>query len=102
MSDEVTTVSPRVFYTLALEDEPDAHVEERLLLQSLLEPELVRNVAGEQSTPTEAEVSQALQVVGVDIACVESRMPDLIPAFQANGFTQEFRAAGLRCLRAEA
>lgn len=102
MSDEVTTVSPRVFYTLALEDEPDAHVEERLLLQSVLEPELVRNVAGEQSTPTEAEVSQALRVVGVDIACVESRMPYLIPPFRANGYTQEFRAAGLRCLRAEA
>lgn len=99
MSDEVTTVSPRVFYTLALEDEPEAHVKERLLLQSLLEPELVTNVAGEQPTPTEAAVSQALRAVGVDIACVARRMSDPIPALQAGGYTDEFQAAGLKCLR---
>ena len=77
MSDEVTTVSPRVFYTLALEDEPEAHVEERLLLQSILEPELVQERRRErQSTPTGAEVAQALEAVGVDIACAADRMPE--------------------------
>jgi hypothetical protein len=103
MSGDVTTVSPRVFYTLALEDEPEAHVDERLLLQSLLEPELVENVTGERTRPAEeAEIGEALRVVGVDVACVDARSPELLPVFEAQGYTEAFKAAGLSCVRTAA
>ena len=43
MSGDVTTVSPRVFYTAALDDVTEGgHVSERLLLQAVVEPGLSR------------------------------------------------------------
>ena len=103
MSGDVTTVSPRVFYTLALDDEPDAHVDERLLLQSILEPELVRNVVGSDKRPSsDAEVARALDAVGVDIACAADRMPEALETLGAAGFSEPFRAGELTCVRAPA
>jgi hypothetical protein len=102
MSGDVTTVSPRVYYTLALED-PDAHVEERLLLQSLLEPELVSRVTGSAvGPPSDAEVARALRVVGVDVACADDQMPASLEALEAAGYAQAFQASGLTCLQAPA
>jgi hypothetical protein len=99
-SGNVTTVSPRVFYTTALEDVPEAHVEERLLLQSILEPELVATVTGVSERPRdEPAVGRALRLVGVDIACVENRSLKALETLQAAGYSPTFRTAGLTCLQ---
>jgi hypothetical protein len=101
VSGDVKTVSPRVFYTLALEDVPDAHVEERLLLQSLLEPELVANVTGARARPPdEEEIARALELVGVDVACAAGGMQESLEPVEAAGYTEPFQAAGLTCLEA--
>ena len=94
-SGNVTTVSPRVFYTRALEDVPEAHVQERLLLQSLLEPHLVASPGG---VDDEAEIARALGLVGVDLACVRNRRNDSLQALEAAGYSPTLRAAGLTCL----
>ncbi|HSE80806.1 MAG TPA: DUF6077 domain-containing protein [Gaiellaceae bacterium] len=100
MSGNVTTVSPRVFYTRALEDVPEAFVQERLLLQSILEPELVATVTGVSERPRdESAVGRALRLVGVDVACVESRRLGALETLQAAGYSPTFRTAGLTCLQ---
>jgi hypothetical protein len=100
MSDDVTTVSPRAFYVRALDEEPAAHVLDRLVLQSLLEPGL-RSTIPElpQEAPTDAEVEQALEAVSVDLACVRRRPREARQALRAAGYRPEFRTAGLTCLR---
>jgi hypothetical protein len=98
-SGDVTTVSPRVFYTLALEDEPEAYVEERVLLQSLLEPELV---AALTTVPEGAddgrEIARALRLVGVDVACIQTRRNGALRAVEAAGYSPSFSVSGLTCL----
>ena len=94
-SGNVTTVSPRVFYTRALEDVPEAHVRERLLLQSLLEPHLVASPGG---VDDEAEIARALDLVGVDLACVRNRRNASLQALQAAGYSPTFRTPGMTCL----
>jgi hypothetical protein len=98
MSDDVTTVSPRAFYVRALDGEPAAHVLDRLVLQSLLEPTLRTTIPElPKEPPTDAEVERALRTVGVDIACVRRRPPETTRALRAAGYAPEFRAAGLVC-----
>jgi Family of unknown function (DUF6077) len=98
-SGEVTTVSPRVFYTLALEDEPGAYVEERVLLQSLLEPELVAALTTvPEGVDDETEIARALRLVGVDLACVQTRRSATLRAVEAAGYSPSFSVSGLTCL----
>jgi hypothetical protein len=96
MSDEVTTVSPRPFYVLALEDEPGGHAEERLLLAAAIEPEIGGDIEGwPQEPPSGAEVAEALETVGVDIACVSRRSAEDLLA--EAGYVPSFRTKRLAC-----
>jgi Family of unknown function (DUF6077) len=98
-SGDVTTVSPRVFYTLALEDVPGAYVEERVLLQSLLEPELVAAVTTvPEEVDDETEIAQALRLVGVDLACIQTRRNASLRALEAAGYSPSLSVSGLTCL----
>ncbi len=96
MSADVTTVSPRVFYTLALRDEPEAHVDERTLLQSIVEPRVAERTRLEP--PDDAGVARAATLVGVDVACVENRRTASLQALEAAGYSPTFRPPGLTCL----
>ena len=99
VSGDVTTVSPRVFYTRALKNVPAAHVEERLLLQSLIEPELVPSVDTPPQWGQDNEaVDRALRVVGVDVACVDQRRITALRLLEAAGYSPTFQASGLACL----
>jgi Family of unknown function (DUF6077) len=98
-SGDVTTVSPRVFYTLALEDVPGAYAEERVLLQSLLEPELVAALTPvPEGVDDETEVARALRLVGVDLACIQTRRNASLRALEAAGYSPSFSVSGLTCL----
>ena len=100
MSDDVTTVSPRAFYVRALDEEPAAHVLDRLVLQSLLEPDLRESIPElPEGPPSDAEVERALRAVGVDLACARRWPREARQALRAAGYTPEFRTAGLTCLR---
>jgi hypothetical protein len=97
-SGDVTTVSPRVFYTLALDD-PGAYVEERVLLQSLLEPELVAALTTvPEGADDEREIARALRLVGVDLACIQTRRNGALRAVEAAGYSPSFSVSGLTCL----
>ena len=97
MSSDVTTVSPRPFYVLALDDEPDAHADERLLLQAAIEPEVGGAIEGWPREPPAADdVAEALETVGVDIACANSRSAGRELMAEA-GFVPSFRAKRLAC-----
>jgi hypothetical protein len=101
MSGDVTTVSPRVFYTAALDDVTDGgHVSERLLLQAVVEPELTSPVADLPEAPHDpAEVSAALDTLGVGVACAESFRTGSLETLREAGFSPAFGAAGFTCLR---
>jgi hypothetical protein len=97
MSSDVTTVSPRPFYVLALDDEPDAHAAERLLLQAAIEPEVGGTIEGWPAEPPAApEIARALEEVGVDIACANSRSAGRDLLGEA-GYVRSFRANRLAC-----
>jgi hypothetical protein len=101
VSGDVTTVSPRVFYTRALKDVPAAHVEERLLLQSLVEPELVAGVEARPQWGRDNEaVDRALRVVGVEVACVDQRRTGSLRLLEAAGYSPTFSVSNLTCLEA--
>ena len=97
MSPDVTTVSPRVFYTLALRDEPGAHVEERIRLQSIVEPRITE--IGRVKALDDPSVERALAVVGVDLACVENQRAHSLESLKEIGFSPAFTGAGLTCLQ---
>ena len=96
MSADVTTVSPRVFYTLALRDVPGAHVDERTLLQSIVEPRVAERTR--QELPGEAGVARAAALVGIDVACVENRRAASLQLLEAAGYSPTFHPPGLTCL----
>jgi hypothetical protein len=100
MSGDVTTVSPRVFYTAALDDVTnEGQVDERLLLQAVVEPQLESPVAELPSGPHDpSEVADALEAVGVDVACLDSERVGSLETLQAAGFSPAFRAGGFTCL----
>jgi hypothetical protein len=96
ISSDVTTVSPRPFYALALE-EPEAHADERLLLQAAIEPELRVDIEGwPEEPPSAPEVAEALEVLGVDIACA-ARHGAGERTLRAAGYVWAFRARRLAC-----
>jgi hypothetical protein len=70
MSGDVYPVAPRIFYALALDD-PAAHPQERALLQAFAEDGLEGPIERLDRPPEPEEVIRALELVGVDIACVE-------------------------------
>jgi hypothetical protein len=100
ISADVSTVSPRVFYTLALEDVPEAHVRERLLLQSVLEPAIVAAMTTVPEGLGDDEIAHALRLVSVDVACVETRKNASLRAVEAAGYSPSFSVSGLTCLDA--
>lgn len=98
-SGDVKTVSPRVFYTLALDDVPGAYAEERVLLQSLLEPELVAALTTvPEGTDDETQVARALRLVSVDLACIQTRRNASLRVLEAAGYSPSFSISGLTCL----
>jgi hypothetical protein len=97
MSSDITTVTPRPFYVLALDEVPEAHAEERLSLQAAIEPLLGNEVeAWPDEPPTPTETAEALETVGVGIACAsrQGRGPE---ALEAGGYVRAFRAGRLEC-----
>jgi Family of unknown function (DUF6077) len=97
MSSDVTTVSPRPFYVLALDDVPGAHADKRLLLAAAIEPEIGGDIEGWlDQPPSAAEVAEALEGVGVDIACANRHSPGRRTLEEA-GYESAFRAKRLDC-----
>jgi hypothetical protein len=90
LSSDVTTVAPRRFYAEALEDVPESHGEERLLLQAAIEG---------RPPPDAAELARALRVVGVDLACAYESEPAALEALGAVGYEPAFAAGRVTCLR---
>jgi hypothetical protein len=99
ISGEVTTVSPRGFYTAALKDVPGAHVPERQLLQRF-----VAIADGQRAgTPPRAEaVRDALRAVGVDLACIPKTATAARGVVESAAYVPAAETRGLVCLRARA
>jgi hypothetical protein len=104
MSGEVTTVAPRLFYTVALRNTPEAHVEDRILLQSFAEvgvgaPVLDTNRFQLQDEIVEAaDIRRALGTLGVDIACVVPDA-DAEALLESAGYTAFLREPRVTCMR---
>jgi hypothetical protein len=71
-------------------------VDERILLQSIIEPSLAER---KQVDPSDdLAVAQAVDTVGVDLACVENRRANALQALETAGFSPSFSVSGLTCL----
>jgi len=101
LSGTVTTVSPRPFYTRALRGARGAHVRQRLLLASFAKAGLGARISESSHQTVEAdEVIAALQVVGVDVACLAGGKPAAQRLLLAEGYVWASRTAELTCLHA--
>jgi hypothetical protein len=99
MSGDVTTVAPRLFYVSALKEIPAARVDDRLLLQSVVEPDLRERLGRvPDEPPSDERVAEALDAVGVDFACFSRDERSGIPSAEAAGFTEAFRTGEYVCL----
>jgi Family of unknown function (DUF6077) len=107
MSGDVTTVAPRVFYALALRGTPEAHAEDRVVLQTFAELGLgatvyrTRQFEPEDQTVDAADVTRALRTVGVDIACIV-RNPDAEALLASAGYSPFTTIRSLICMRGSA
>jgi Family of unknown function (DUF6077) len=105
ISGEVTTVAPRLFYTRALKGTPEAHAEERILLQSFAELGVGAPFLEAQQLPPEgkivepAGVRRALRRVGVDIACVVPD-PESEALLESAGYAPFLSERRVICMRA--
>jgi hypothetical protein len=96
ISGDVTTVSPRGFYTSALHDVPTALVPERQLLQEF------GGIAARRRTgplPAAADVRSALHAVGVDIVCLPKRAGAARRIVADAGYDAAFAAGRFACMR---
>jgi hypothetical protein len=98
MSGEVYPVAPRIFYALALDD-PAAHPQERVLLQAFAEDGLKGPIERLDRPPQPEEVIRALELVGVDIACVEDNADTRRVLLDA-GYSPIESVGALICMRA--
>jgi hypothetical protein len=96
MSGDVTTVSPRGFYTAALRDVTAAHVPERGLLQRFAGLAAGRRTG---ALPPAAEVRRALRAVGVDLACVPKVAAEARRVIESAGYAPAVQTRRLVCLR---
>ena len=99
MSGEVYTVAPRVFYALALRDTPGAHPSERVLLGAFADNGLNEPVPRTSDPPVAEDVVDALDLVGVDLACVVDDA-DTREVLRTAGYTEAGARGKLVCARA--
>jgi hypothetical protein len=99
MSGDLTAVAPRRLYTQALRGVPGAHARERLLLlrfsQSGLAP-----AGGSGASLSRTEVARALDVLGVDVACVGADLPTAGQLLREAGYEAVPAGGGYACFRA--
>jgi hypothetical protein len=97
-SGEVYTVAPRVFYAIALEDTPGGHARKRVLLGAFADTGLEGPIPRTSRKPEADEVAEALDLVGVDLACVVDN-PDTRAVLTAAGYREVGADEGLVCAR---
>ena len=101
ISARVTTVDPRDFYTWALGRIPGqrraARPRLRVHLQGFADPSVAR--ARGRVPASTAFVTEALRVLGVDIACVRRSGGDAVRVLRGAGYARRFSTPGLACLR---
>jgi hypothetical protein len=98
MSGDVYPVAPRVFYTLGL-DAPAAHDQERVLLQAFADTGLDGPIPRVGRPPEADEVVRALELVGVDLACVVDNAETRDVLLQA-GYSPVEGDGSVICMRA--
>ena len=87
---DVKTVAPRDYYLHYLRDVPSFHYRERLTLVDF---------ANEVGPWRQREVSRALRVLHVDVACLATRDVRRVRALQRAGFTPMLATDHFRCLQ---
>ena len=98
MSGDVYPVAPRVFYTLGL-DGPAAHDQERVLLQAFADTGLDGPIPKVGRPPKADEVVRALELVGVDLACVADKAETRDVLLEA-GYSPVESDGSVICMRA--
>jgi hypothetical protein len=101
MSGDVYTVAPRVFYALALEDDPGGHARERVLLGAFADNGLAGLIPRTSRAPTADDVTNALRDVKVDLACIaeDEAAEDVL---RAAGYAPVGSDGTVTCMRAPA
>jgi hypothetical protein len=101
MSGDVYTVAPRVFYALALEDDPGGHARERVLLGAFADNGLEGPIPRTSKAPTADQVTRALRDVKVDLACIaENQAAEDV--LRGAGYTPVGSDGAVTCMRAPA
>jgi hypothetical protein len=98
MSGDVYPVAPRLFYARALDD-PDAHAQERAVLQAFAQDGLEGEIDRLNRPPEAEEVTRALGLVGVDIACVVDNA-ETRSVLREAGYSPIESVGSLICMRA--
>jgi hypothetical protein len=101
MSGDVYTVAPRVFYALALEDDPGGHARERVLLGAFADNGFEGPSPRTSRAPTADQVTRALRDVKVDLACIaENQAAEDV--LRSAGYTSVGSDGSVTCMRAPA
>jgi hypothetical protein len=101
MSGDVYTVAPRVFYALALEEEPGGHARERVLLGAFADNGLEGPIPRTSGAPTADDVTRALREVHVDLACI-SENEAAEDVLRAAGYSPVGSDGSVTCMRSSA
>jgi hypothetical protein len=102
MSGDVTTVSPRGFFTTAMAAFPAAHAPERRRLERFA-MHGVQHPLGSPAARRERRVVRAdLRIVGVDLACVRASRKPMRGVVLAAGYEPAITTPYTVCLRARA
>jgi len=100
MSGDVYPVAARVFYTLGLRG-PATHDQARVLLQAFADTGLKGSIPRQRRPPEAEEVVRALDLVGVDLACVVDEVKTRAILLEA-GYSPVEGDGSVICMRAPA